>query len=103
LSTPDFQHETLAPQDINGVYAQGTRTTRTVRLEQENGDLFIKVVNELWISPDLKIIVRHFHEDPRTGSSVTDVADIVRGDPDPAMFQPPEGYEAIDHTRQNGQ
>ena len=103
VSTPDFLRETLAPQDINGIYAQGTRTTRAVRLEQENGDLFIKVVNELWVSPDLKIIVRHLQDDPRTGSSVTDVTDVVRGDPDPALFQPPEGYEVADHTRRNGQ
>jgi hypothetical protein len=101
VSRPDFQRETLTPQYINGVYAEGTRTTRTVRLEEDNGGRLIKVTNELWISPDLKIIVRHILDDPRSGISTTDVTDVVRGDPDPALFQAPEGYAVVDHTVQN--
>jgi hypothetical protein len=101
VSRPDFQKETLTPQYINGVYAEGTRTTRTVRLEEDNGGRLIKVTNELWISPDLKIIVRHVMDDPRSGISTTDVTDVVRGDPDPALFQAPEGYAVVDHAVQN--
>ena len=98
---PDFQNEILTPQEINGVYAVGSRWTRTIRMEGEISNRVIEVTNELWISPDLRIIVRHLHNDPRTGKEDTEVTDVVRGDPDPALFQTPEGYEVVDHRAPN--
>jgi hypothetical protein len=98
---PGFQREALTPQEINGVFAEGTCITRTIQLTEESSKRTIEVINELWISPDLKIIVRHVHEDPRSGKEATDVTDVVRGDPDPALFQAPAGYEVVDHRRQN--
>jgi hypothetical protein len=98
---PDFRNEILTPQDINGVYAVGSRWNRTIRLEGESSNRVIEVTNELWISPDLRIIVRHIHDDPRTGKETTDVTDVVRGDPDPALFQAPEGYAVVDHRPSN--
>jgi hypothetical protein len=100
-STPDFQKEVLTPQDINGVYAEGTRTTRTIRLEGESSGRVIQVTNELWISPDLRIIMRHIHGDPRSGTVTTNVTDMVRGDPNPSLFLAPQGYEVEDHRAQN--
>lgn len=93
-----WETEKLASQQINGVYAEGTRTTRTFKAgTTENGrDLVVSVVSELWVSPDLGIIVRHINDDPRTGRVATDVTDIVRSDPDPALFTAPEGYEVRD-------
>jgi hypothetical protein len=99
--TPGFQREVFAPQEINGVYAEGSRWARTIRLTEESGKREIEVSNEIWISPDLKIIVRHLHDDPRTGKTATDVTDVVRGDPDPALFQAPKGYQVVDHRPQN--
>jgi len=98
---PDFRNEILTPQDINGVYAVGSRWNRTIRLEGESSNRVIEVTNELWISPDLRIIVRHVHDDPQTGKETTDVTDVVRGDPDPALFQAPKGYQVVDHRPQN--
>jgi hypothetical protein len=103
VSRPDFQREVLPSQDINGVFSEGTRTIRTIRLEGEIGNRVIEVMNELWISPDLKIIVRHIMDDPRTGTSTTNVTDVVRGDPDPSLFQAPEGYQVVDHRTKNRQ
>jgi hypothetical protein len=98
---PDFRNEILTPQEVNGVYAVGSRWNRTIRLEGEISNRVIEVTNELWISPDLRIIVRHIHDDPRTGKETTDVTDVVRGDPDPALFQAPEGYAVVDHRPPN--
>jgi len=97
---PDFRNEILTPQEINGVYAVGSRWNRTIHLEGESSNRVIEVTNELWISPDLRIIVRHIHDDPRTGKETTDVTDVVRGDPDPALFQAPEGYAVVDRRAQ---
>ena len=101
VSRPDFQSEILTPQEINGVYAVGSHWRRTIRLEGEISNRVIEVTNELWISPDLRIIARHIHDDPRTGKETTDVTDVVRGDPDPALFQAPEGYTVVDHRPAN--
>jgi hypothetical protein len=98
---PNFRNEILTPQEINGVYSVGSRWTRTFRLEGEISNRVITVTNELWISPDLRIIARHIHDDPRTGKETTDVTDVVRGDPDTALFQAPEGYTVVDHRPPN--
>jgi hypothetical protein len=100
VSRPDFRNEILTPQEINGVHADGQRTTRTIHLEGEISNRVIEVTNELWISPDLRIIVRLIHDDPRTGKEVTEVTEAVRGDPEPALFQVPEGYAVVDHRGQ---
>ena len=103
VSTPDYRREILTPQYINGVYSEGTRTVHSFRLEGESSNRVIEVTNEMWISPDLRIIVRHLHDDPRAGTEVTNVTDVVRGDPDPSLFQAPEGYDVVDHRAQNHQ
>jgi len=101
VSTPGYKREILPPQTINGVYSEGTRTVHSFRLEGAVNNRVIEVTNELWISPDLRIIVRHIHDDPRSGAEATDVTDVVRGDPDPSLFQAPEGYDVMDHRGQN--
>jgi hypothetical protein len=105
--TPNFQRETLPAQEINGIYSEGTRTIRTIHLNEASRNRVIQVMNELWLSPELKIIVRHIHDDPRTGRSTTNVTDVVRGDPDSGLFEPPEGYvlryEVADHGAKGGQ
>jgi hypothetical protein len=99
-STPGFQREVLPPQNINGVYAEGTRTTRTIALDEESSHRVIQVINEVWVSPDLKIIVRHVSDDPRTGTTTTELTDVVREDPNPDLFRAPAGYTVVDHRTQ---
>lgn len=99
--TPDLQREILTPQEINGIYAEGWRATRTIQLSEESSKRVIEVTNEIWTSPELRIMVRQIHDDPRKGKETTDVTDVVRGDPDPGLFQAPQGYEIADHRAQN--
>jgi len=88
----------LALQPINGVNAFGTRTTRTFTAgtAEDGRSLAATVTNEVWLSPDLAIIVRRVNDDSRTGRSETDVTDVVPSDPDPSLFAAPEGYEIRD-------
>jgi hypothetical protein len=99
--TSGFQREVLTPQEINGVYAEGTRIIHAIQLTEESSRRTIDVINEIWTSPELKIMMRQIHEDPRSGKTTTDVTDVVRGDPDPSLFQAPSGYEVVDHRRQS--
>jgi hypothetical protein len=100
LSTPDRRLEVLAPQEINGVYAEGTFSTFIIHMNEESSQRVLEVTNEKWDSPDLRITLRHIHKDPR-GNWSTEITDVVRGDPDPALFQPPAVYQIVDHRPQN--
>ncbi len=37
--------------------------------------------------------MRHTLESPRDGKFITELSDVRRTVPDPALFKPPEGYE----------
>jgi hypothetical protein len=84
--------ETLTPQNIEGVYATGTRTTLTIPAGQIGNEKAILVVDEVWFSPDLKINVLTKHSDPRMGENVYRLTNISRAEPDPTLFQVPAGY-----------
>ena len=36
--------------------------------------------------------------DPRNGETTIRLTNIVLGDPDPALFEPPPGYDIVDET-----
>lgn len=96
--------EMFDSQQVNGEYAQGMRMTSLIKLGTDESGQEIKgsLVTEMWVSPDLGIIVHQINDDPRTGRSVTDLTDIVRGEPDPALFSPPPGYQISDQRENAG-
>ena len=89
---PNTVTETLAMQTINGVQATGTRVTRTIPAGQIGNAQAIQIVHETWMSPDLKIPVMIKTTDPRSGASTTQLTNITRAEPDPALFQAPSDY-----------
>ena len=93
--TPDFQTEKLGQKNVSGIFAEGTRTTRLIPIGMEGNDREIRVVTEQWISPDLKIIVARSVDDPRYGQVTMEVSDLLRGDPDAALFQVPADYKMV--------
>jgi len=82
--------EVLPPQQINGFLCRGFRVKRVVR-DPETKNSSIQTT-ENWSSPELGVILRHIEIDVLAGRSTSDVTNIVRGDPDPGLFQPPQGY-----------
>jgi hypothetical protein len=95
---PSMQHESLSGKTINGIYAEGVRMTQTYPVGYFGNDRPIVVVHETWTAPDLKIIVLTTSDDPRTGTRTTEVTNIDRSEPDPALFQVPEGYTIRDRS-----
>jgi hypothetical protein len=95
---PSMQRESLPPKTVNGIYAEGVRITQTYPIGYFGNDRPIVVVNETWTSPELKIIVLTSSDDPRTGTRTTEVTNIDRSEPDPALFQIPEGYTISDRS-----
>lgn len=87
--------EDLPPQNIEGVYAAGTRTTLTIPAGQIGNEREIKVVDEVWYSPDLQMNVLTKHSDPRMGENTYRLTNISRAEPDPTLFQVPPAYTIV--------
>jgi hypothetical protein len=84
--------EQLTPRTIEGVVAQGHRTTTTIAAGTIGNDLPIVVTSEEWTSPDLQALVFTERKDPRSGDSTYRLLNIQRADPDPSLFQVPADY-----------
>ena len=86
--------ESLGRQTIEGVPADGTRTTVTIPAGSEMGnEQPILIVSETWYSPDLQTVVLFKHADPRAGETVSRLSNINRAEPAPSLFQPPADYK----------
>ena len=97
----------LGTQTINGVQAQGTRTTRTIPAGQIGNANPITVTNERWYSPDLQTVVMSKRSDPFSGETTFQLTNIQRQEPDASLFQVPSDYRmkqgpAVMHKRFKG-
>jgi len=88
--------ESLGSQTIEGVVANGVRTTRTIPAGQMGNERAITIVTEVWTSPDLKTIVSSKRNDPRMGEQTFQLTNIVRAEPDPSLFTVPADFKIID-------
>jgi hypothetical protein len=92
----DAKVEDLGTQVINGVPAQGKRTTHTIPANTIGNQLPIVNVDESWFSPELQTVVESKRTDPRFGDTVFDLKNIQKGDPPAALFQVPGDYTVKD-------
>jgi hypothetical protein len=88
--------EDLGSQTMEGVLVTGTRTTRTIPTGQIGNDAPIKIVTEVWTSPDLKTVVYSKRSDPRMGEQTFQLKNIVRAEPDPSLLSVPTGFTITD-------
>ena len=92
---PQTTVEKLGVQTIEGVTAEGTRRTTTWPVGSRGNDQPITGVSETWRSPELKVVVLSTDRDPLSGETTRKLINIVRGEPDPALFQPPPDYTIV--------
>lgn len=93
---PQFSRESLGTQTIEGVLAEGSRTTVTYPIGAVGNDRPITTTTETWTSSELKMVVLSKNSDPRNGESTTRLTNISRSEPDPSLFQIPGDYEIIE-------
>jgi len=86
------QDQDLGRQTVEGVEVTGKKTVVTIPVDQIGNDQPIEIVNERWISDELKVLVRSRHSDPRFGENSFDLTKIERSEPTAALFSIPEGY-----------
>jgi hypothetical protein len=82
----------LGTSNIDGLEAHGRRFTTTIQPGEIGNDEPIVTTREVWTSPEIPSAVREVTDDPRTGKRTRELVDFTLGEPDPAAFQPPEGY-----------
>jgi hypothetical protein len=88
----DAQKESLGTQVIEGVQAEGTRTTMTIPAGAIGNELPIQIVSERWYSPELRTVVMSKHSDPRMGDTVYRLTNINRSEPARSLFEAPADY-----------
>jgi len=84
--------EQLGKQMIEGVEAEGTRTTMTIPAGEIGNDRPIEIVSERWYSPELQLVVMTRHSDPRSGETTYKLTNINRTEPAKSLFEVPPGF-----------
>ncbi len=84
--------ESLGKQTIEGVEAEGTRTTITFPAGAIGNERPINLVSERWYSPELQTIVLTKHSDPRFGETTYRLTNINRSEPARTLFEVPSDY-----------
>jgi hypothetical protein len=98
----NIKTESLGRQTIEGVPADGTRTTMTIAAGQWGNEQPIQIVTERWYSPDLQTVVLSRHTDPRMGETVSKLANVSRSEPPNSLFEPPADYKMAEAGNRTG-
>ncbi|MGH9934814.1 MAG: hypothetical protein ACREAM_01130 [Blastocatellia bacterium] len=91
-SSDERKTESLGKQVIEGVEAEGSRTTITIPAGRIGNDQPIEIVQERWYSPELQTTILNKHNDPRWGETVYKLTKINRSEPDHSLFESPSDY-----------
>ncbi len=89
---PNEVKESLGKQMIEGVQAEGTRTTVTIPAGEIGNERPIEIVSERWYSPELQLVVMTRHNDPQSGEMTYKLTNINRVEPAKSLFEVPSDY-----------
>jgi hypothetical protein len=89
---PAEQTESLGTRTIEGLEAEGTRTTMTLPAGTIGNSKPIQIVSERWYSPELQLVILSKRQDPLMGDTVFRLTGITRTEPDGALFEVPQGF-----------
>ena len=87
-----LKKESLGTQTINGVVAEGTRTTHIIPAGQIGNEKALQVISERWYSADLQIVLKSTRIDPRFGTTTYTVTNLQRTEPAANLFTVPAEY-----------
>lgn len=88
--------EDLGQRTIEGVVADGTRTTTTIPAGEVGNERPIDVVSERWYSSDLQVLVMSKDTDPRMGETTYQLTNVSRVEPAASFFEVPADYQLND-------
>jgi hypothetical protein len=97
ISNADVKTESLGKQTIEGVEAEGTRSTATMAAGSIGNELPISSVTERWYSAELQTVVMSKRSDPRFGETVYRLTNIQRGEQPASLFEVPSDYTVTEN------
>jgi hypothetical protein len=92
----ELKVEDLGTKTINGVSAEGKRTTQTIPAGEEGNERAVTTVHEVWYSKQLRQMVMTVDDDPRGSHLVFALENVKLQEPDVSLFAPPAGYTVED-------
>ena len=85
--------EVLGTRSIEGVVAEGTRSTISIPAGSIGNERPIEVVSERLYSSELQTLVMSRHSDPRFGETVYQLKNISLAEPSSDLFEVPLDYD----------
>ena len=92
-------HEDLGAQLIAGVETTGTRDTVIYNAGLFGNDRKMTIEREYWYSPKLGFNLLSRRSDPRIGSQTFTATNLILSEPDPKLFDLPEGFKVVDRRQ----
>lgn len=91
--------ESLGKKFIEGIEAEGTRSTITIPTGEIGNDRPLEIISERWESPELQVVILSKHKDPRMGETIFRLTNIKRDEPAKSLFEVPVNYQTIDDEK----
>jgi len=89
-------HEDLGNQLVAGVETTGTRDTVIYSPCLFGNDRKMTIEREYWFSPKLGFNLLSKRSDPRIGTQTFTATNLILSEPDPKLFDLPEGFKVVD-------
>jgi len=89
VPTPAPKTESLGTRQIEGLSATGEKSSSIIPAGRIGNDRPIEILDERWISTDLKVVLLARHRDPHTGEVEFRLTNIKRAEPSPDLFKIP--------------
>ena len=90
------QPVSLSEQSMDGIRVIGVRRQYTLAVGAVSNEKPIVLTVEQWYSPDLGLLIKKETRATTGGEFSMEVENVVRAEPDPALFQIPAGYTRVD-------
>ena len=92
-------HEDLGKRLIEGIETEGTRDTVDYNAGVMGSDQPFSIWREFWQSPQIGVNLYSEVANPSVGKQVFTLSDVLLSEPDPRLFELPDGFEVIDHRK----
>jgi hypothetical protein len=94
-SNVNVTSQDLGSNTVNGMFVQGTQSTRTISAGQMGNTAPIQITTTRWYSSELSVDVSTETNDPKRGKSTTSLTNISRDEPASTLFEVPSDYTVV--------
>ena len=106
LQQPRVQNQLIRPENLvttdlgkrtlDMMPLVGKRVTGTIPAGKIGNDQPLPVTTDVWFAPQLKLLVNEVEKNPLSGERTFELTNIRAEEPDPTLFDIPEGYTVKD-------